>query len=748
MMMHTATKYGTRSFLVFLVWLFAGQVSWGQSGSFGNTFIHSGGEMVIFGTHNFQNGGSGILPGVVGTHRQPGIGVLSFTTGASWVNASGSQHADGYVRSYLSGRFVFPIGDNGQYYPAAVSAASAAQPATAAYYAVNPSLAITSILGGGNYPILPPGGPFPTWAMGPGVTVVDTTGYWDIDGNEPAQISLTWDAAKNISSFTSNLSSVKMVGWNGFEWERIPSSVDGISVLGVPSTLTEGSVTSSLLLVPSAYTVYALAIGCLADTVPPVLSEDTLYAYCPTNTADLGTITALGLSGGTLLTFHTDSIATAGNEMDSLVVGPGMYYAAQKDTANLCYSPTVPVYVLAGPDTVAPVIVGCPTDITVPIDAGTCSAVVTWPAPSATDICGGTVNVTSTHNPGDVFPEGVTTVTYIFTDSAGNSVDCMFDVTVNDTEVPTIIACPGNMVSCTGTASWAVPTATDNCAGVVSVFSTHNPGDTFPVGVTTVQYVFTDATGNADTCSFTVTVSKPVLTPVAGNVSCSGANDGSAAVMVAGVEPFAFSWVPAGTDSLLTNLAPGVYSVTVTDALGCQDSVSITVKEPLALMASVESVTAAYCGFSNGAVQVLTEGGTPDYSFVWSDGQTTQNLYGVPEGMYSLEVTDANGCSDTLNVSLSCGFTKIPQLVTPNGDGHNDTWVIPGIEEYKDAVVEIYNRWGNLVYKASPYLNDWAGYSTNVTDVGQGKLPAGTYFYVITLKKGEKALTGYIELQY
>lgn len=93
-------------------------------------------------------------------------------------------------------------------------------------------------------------------------------------------------------------------------------------------------------------------------------------------------------------------------------------------------------------------------------------------------------------------------------------------------------------------------------------------------------------------------------------------------------------------------------------------------------------------------------------------------------------------------------FSKIPQLVTPNGDGHNDTWVIPGMEGYKDAVVEIYNRWGNLVFKASPYQNNWDGKSENATDVGQGMLPAGTYFYVIALSKGEKAMTGYIELQY
>jgi gliding motility-associated-like protein len=113
-----------------------------------------------------------------------------------------------------------------------------------------------------------------------------------------------------------------------------------------------------------------------------------------------------------------------------------------------------------------------------------------------------------------------------------------------------------------------------------------------------------------------------------------------------------------------------------------------------------------------------------------------------------LYATDANGCADTLTVTVNCNFGKVPQLVTPNGDGHNDVWNIPGIDKFPEATVELYNRWGTLIFKASPYLNNWEGYSAAIATVGNGRLPSGTYFYVIQLTKDSKAITGYIELQY
>lgn len=83
----------------------------------------------------------------------------------------------------------------------------------------------------------------------------------------------------------------------------------------------------------------------------------------------------------------------------------------------------------------------------------------------------------------------------------------------------------------------------------------------------------------------------------------------------------------------------------------------------------------------------------------------------------------------------------IPNGVSADGDGINDRWKIRGLEAYPDHSVRIMNRWGEEVYRAAPYRNDWKGESAN------GDLVEGTYFYVLDLGPGEGKKTGFIELR-
>jgi len=127
---------------------------------------------------------------------------------------------------------------------------------------------------------------------------------------------------------------------------------------------------------------------------------------------------------------------------------------------------------------------------------------VTWSAPTATDNIAVT-SFDSTHNSGDAFPVGSTTVTYTASDAAGNSADSSFTVTVTfteppvDTEPPVISGMPSDItidtdVSSGSVVTWSAPTATDNIA-VTSFDSTHNSGDAFPVGSTTVTYAASES---------------------------------------------------------------------------------------------------------------------------------------------------------------------------------------------------------------------------------------------------------------
>ncbi|WP_164732241.1 gliding motility-associated C-terminal domain-containing protein, partial [Flagellimonas oceanensis] len=84
------------------------------------------------------------------------------------------------------------------------------------------------------------------------------------------------------------------------------------------------------------------------------------------------------------------------------------------------------------------------------------------------------------------------------------------------------------------------------------------------------------------------------------------------------------------------------------------------------------------------------------------------------------------------------------QAFTPNGDGNNDAWIIPGIDNYPNNVVKVYNRWGHEVFGTRSYRNNWEGFYKNRNE----KLPAGSYMYVINLGDGSAPLQGWIFINY
>ncbi len=187
-------------------------------------------------------------------------------------------------------------------------------------------------------------------------------------------------------------------------------------------------------------------------------------------------------------------------------LGIGIYYVAIEGATGVDCG----VYTLVVSDDEAPVIVNCQSNISVNNDAGDCGAIVNFSAPTATDNCV-LSSFSSNHNSGELFPVGTTTVTYTATDGGGNITTCSFDITVADSENPTIANCPANITvsnslnQCGAYVSWAVPVASDNC-NVNSFTTTYSPGAFFPLGTSTVVYTATDNAGNSTTCSFSVTV--------------------------------------------------------------------------------------------------------------------------------------------------------------------------------------------------------------------------------------------------
>lgn len=247
-------------------------------------------------------------------------------------------------------------------------------------------------------------------------------------------------------------------------------------------------------------------------------------------------------------------------------------------------------------------------------------------------------------------------------------------VLIGDSIAPVIANCPANITQaldstqCTVSISWTPPTATDNCSANPAT-STHNPGDSFSPGTTTVTYTVTDQYMNISTCSFDVILSQTALSlsssalVYAGgaNTSCAGSSDGEATASPAGgCLPYNYVWSNGGTTSTITGLSGGTYDVTVTDGSGNTQIGSVTIVE-------AQPLTGPFISFTSGGPvncdgdQVAVEAPAGFSSYTWSTGSTTSSTQVTSNGMVYVTLVDSNGCSgmDSVSVAFNAGPSPV-----------------------------------------------------------------------------------------
>ncbi len=204
----------------------------------------------------------------------------------------------------------------------------------------------------------------------------------------------------------------------------------------------------------------------------------------------------------------------------------------------------------------------------------------------------------------------------------------------------------------------------------------------------------TDANGCTAVGTVTVEMSPEGiwLGTTATDATCAGSCDGTATTMpMTGTPPYTYQWSgTTQTTDHITGLCPGTYSVTVTDANGCSAVDQATVNEPPALQVSVTSAPSGCSGTSSGSASASPSGGTPGYTYLWSNGQTSMTIMGLAPGTYSVTVTDANGCTAVGSTEvLQSGssdlvFTLSANDVTCNGncDGNAEVTIVSGTAPY------------------------------------------------------------------
>jgi gliding motility-associated-like protein len=259
------------------------------------------------------------------------------------------------------------------------------------------------------------------------------------------------------------------------------------------------------------------------------------------------------------------------------------------------------------------------------------------------------------------------------------------------------------------------------------------------------QYIVTVTESGGCAVSDTIIVTQPpavTSTMSSLKVDCSGNSTGEATVTAAdGVTPYTYLWDDAGAQTTATasGLAVGNYSVTITDDNGCTAVNTVSIIEPNALEGT--SVSTDDLG-EGGTIDITVTGGTIPYSFLWDNTETTEDLTGLPEGVYTVVVTDSAGCEITLVDSVNQILDiALPSGMSPNGDGLNDFFDIIGIEAHPDNKLVVTNRWGNIVYQIEDYTNDWNG-----VNMDGDELPEGVYFVVFETESGEQHTT-YLELR-
>lgn len=176
------------------------------------------------------------------------------------------------------------------------------------------------------------------------------------------------------------------------------------------------------------------------------------------------------------------------------------------------------------------------------------------------------------------------------------------------------------------------------------------------------NYTLTVVDDNGCSISLPFNISEPnalqvqVITEI--SPSCNGAADGSITVSASGgTSPYSYSWDtdPPQSGPTINNLGPGTYTVTVTDANGCETILPINLTEPDELeIESLLEIGPSCNGEENGSISVVATGGTSPYTYTWNTIPPTSGelLQDVGAGTYEVEVVDANGCSETLSVEL------------------------------------------------------------------------------------------------
>ncbi len=207
--------------------------------------------------------------------------------------------------------------------------------------------------------------------------------------------------------------------------------------------------------------------------------------------------------------------------------------------------------------------------------------------------------------------------------------------------------------------------------------------------------------------------------------------EGTTVVLDAGTGPSSYSWSTGETVQAIGVTTSGTWIVEGWNG-NCYDTDTVTIN-----VYPVPDTLSESLLYICDQPTVTLDAENPGFTYAWNTGETTSTIEVNTPGTYQVLITNGVcGIAESIVVEHCGNNLDIPNTITPNGDGKNDTWILPGIYGYPGNKVEIFNRNGNSVYSATNYNNDWNG----------DNLPATTYYYIVDLNNGGNLLNGTVTI--
>jgi len=264
----------------------------------------------------------------------------------------------------------------------------------------------------------------------------------------------------------------------------------------------------------------------------------------------------------------------------------------------------------------------------------------------------------------------------------------------------------------------------------------------------TYAVTVTDANGCSGSASIKITVFPRPVPDILGNTNiCAGEQTS----LYLGTAFESYTWSTGTYDSIITVSNEGLYFVSVTNSDDCLgvDSAQVNFFGEITYGSVLQNASCPET--PDGIITVQMTGGSTPFTFSWSTGQADSVINNATSGDYVVTITDANGCQTISDFTLGSnneGCLDIPTAFSPNADDVNDTWEIENIEMYAEIKIEIFNRWGQMVFSFSGTGAEYSEKSFQWDGTYNGKeLPISSFVYILDLFDGNEPLSGIVTIK-